>query len=605
VRGRILQEDVEALKRRTDLADVVSDHTKLKRSGARMMGLCPFHQERTPSFSVDPAEGVFHCFGCQVGGDVYTFLQEIEGLTFVEAVEHLARRAGYQLRYEEMSAGQRRALGKRTRLVAAHRAAVDFYRQQLLADVGEPARRYVKERGFGREETDRFLLGFAPLEWDALARHLREERFGEEELLEAGLVARNRRGGLRDRFRGRLLFPVLDRSGDPIGFGGRVLPDLDYGDHDPPKYLNSPDTPLYHKTRVLYGLSWARSEIVRSGEALVAEGYTDVLALHQAGITNVVATCGTAVGEGHLGVLERYAERVTLAFDADEAGERAAERAHELSRGRDLEVRVLVMPAGRDPADVVAEAGPDGVRELVAAAEPVTRFMIRRAVAGQDGTPEGRARAAEAAAGLLAGIDDPLLREQYTRWTAELAGVGLGALSEAVRRAVPGTPPAEPDDPGQSVEPMDRSELSARAKLERETLRVVLQRPDLLPERWAEVEADDFVHPRAREVFTTIDAAGGPGTALATVLEEAPDDELRGLIRAVALEDFTVEPDEPHVAMVIGRLLLHRIEREIGRRKGELEAMNPTTDPDTYRERFEALIELEARRRDLREVAAS
>lgn len=605
MRGRILQEDIEALKRRADLADIVADHTKLKRSGARLKGLCPFHQERTPSFSVDPGEGVFHCFGCQAGGDVYTFLQEMEGLTFVEAVEHLARRTGYELRYEEMSAGQRRALGKRSRLVAANRAAIDFYREQLMSAAGEPARRYLKERGFGREEADRFLLGFAPLEWEALARHLREQRFSEEELLEGGLVARNRRGGLRDRFRGRLLFPVLDRSGDPIGFGGRILPELDYGDHDPPKYLNTPETPLYHKTRVLYGLSWARSDIVRSGEALVAEGYTDVLALHQAGVTNVVATCGTAVGEGHLSVLERYAERVTLAFDADEAGERAAERAHDLSRDRDLEVRVLVMPEGQDPADVVAEEGPEAVRELVASAEPVARFMIRRAVAGHEDSPEGRARAAEAAAELLAGIPDPLLREQYTRWTAELAGVGLAALSAAVARVGEDPTGGVREQADAAAEPMDRDELSARAQLERETLRVVLQRPDLLPERWEDVTADDFVHPRAREVYEAVVTAGGPGTELRVVLDHAEDDELRGLLRAIALEDFTVEPDEPHVAMLVGRLLLHRVEREIGRRKGELEAMNPTSDPEAYRERFEELIALEARRRDLREVASS
>jgi DNA primase len=603
VPGRILQEDIEALKRRVDIADVVGDHTNLKRSGARMKGLCPLHEERTPSFSVDPAVGMWHCFGCQEGGDVYTFLERVEGLTFVEAVEHLARRTGYQLRYEEMSAGQKRALGRRTRLVAVNRAAVDFYRDQLLSPVGEPARRYLKERGFHRDEAEHFLLGFAPMEWDALSRRLRNERHAEEELVEAGLAVRNRRGGLRDRFRGRLLFPVLDRNGDPIGFGGRVLPDLDYGDHDPPKYLNTPETPLYRKHEVLYGMSWARPEMVRVGDVLVCEGYTDVIALHQAGFTNAVATCGTAVGEDHLRALERYVERVVLAFDADEAGQRAAERAQGIARGRDLEVRVLIMPEGTDPADAVRDGGADAMRELVERAEPVLRFSLRRALRGHDASPEGRTSAVEATAPILAEIEDAVLRDQYTRWVADTAGVGLAVVAGAVQRAGGELPALESSDGDRTGEQPARRDASARAQLEREVLRVALQRPDLLPERWAEVSHDDLVHPKARAVFDALAAAGGPAADVEAVLEHADDDETRALVRAIRLEDFTVEPDRPHVEMIIGRLLLHRIEREIGERKVELERMNPTTDPDGYRDRFQALVTLEARRRDLREVA--
>lgn len=601
--GRILQEDIEALKRRVDIADVVGDHTNLKRSGARLKGLCPLHQERTPSFSVDPAVGMWHCFGCQEGGDVYTFLERVEGLTFVEAVEHLARRTGYQLRYEEMSAGQERALGRRTRLVAVNRAAVDFYREQLLSPVGEPARRYLKERGFGRDEAEHFLLGFAPMEWDALSRRLSNDRHAEEELVEAGLAVRNQRGGLRDRFRGRLLFPVLDRNGDPIGFGGRVLPDLDYGDHEPPKYLNTPETPLYRKHEVLYGMSWARPEMVRAGDVLVCEGYTDVIALHQAGFTNAVATCGTAVGEDHLRALERYVERVVLAFDADEAGQRAAERAQEIARGRDLEVRVLIMPEGTDPADAVRDGGADAMRALVEGAEPVLRFSLRRALRGHEATPEGRARAVEAATAILAEIEDAVLRDQYTRWVADTAGVGLAVVADAVKGAGGDLPAVRSRDGGRTGEQPSRRDVSARARLEREVLRVALQRPDLLPERWEEVSTEDFVHPKARAVFAAVAAAGGPTADVEAVLEHAEDDDTRALVRAIRLEDFTVEPDHPHVEMIIGRLLLHRLEREIGERKVELEGMNPTTDPASYRDRFQALVALEARRRDLREVA--
>jgi DNA primase len=601
VAGRILREDVEALKRRVDLADVVSDHTKLQRAGSRMKGLCPFHEEKTPSFHVDPGLGLYHCFGCQEGGDVYTFVQRIEGLDFSETVEQLARRVGMELRYEEMSAGQRRELGERSRLVAANQAAVAFFRESLLAEAGQPARTYLKERGFGREEADRFLLGYAPLEWEALVSHLRAQRFTNDEILATGLGVSTEHRGIRDRFRGRLVFPILDPQGEPIGFGGRVVPGLDYGEHEPPKYLNSPETALYKKHRVLYGLSWARAEIVRSGEVLVCEGYTDVIALHQAGFNNAVATCGTAVGPEHLSLLGRYAERIILAFDADEAGGKAAERAFDLSRRSGLDVRVLVMPAGEDPADTVRRGGAEAIAELVSGSEPIVRFMTRRAVSGHDETPEGRADAVDAAAPILAQIPDPVLRDQYTRWAADLIGVGLGVIARAVEDAggeLPGveTRPA-------AARPETGRELSARAALEREILRVVFQRPDLLPDRWREVDEDDFVHPKARAVYSALSAAGGVEATIEAVLEAAADDGVRTLIRAIALEEFTIEPDHPHVAMLVGRVLLHRVEKDITTKKSELEAMNPTTDPDTYRNRFEELIDLEARRRALREVA--
>ncbi|HEX2026416.1 MAG TPA: DNA primase [Nitriliruptorales bacterium] len=604
--GRILQEDVEGLKQRADLAEVVADHTNLRRAGSRLKGLCPFHQEKTPSFTVDPGQGFYHCFGCDEGGDVYTFLMKVEGLTFTEAVEQLARRVGYQLRYEELSAGQRRALGKRTRLVAANIAAADFFHRQLLADAGEPARAYLRSRGFGRPDADRFQLGFAPLEWDALSRHLTDERFSERELEEAGLAARTPRGGLRDRLRGRIVFPVLDLNGDVIGFGGRVVPGLDYGAHEPPKYLNTPETPLYRKHRVLYGMSWARPEVVRTGEVLVTEGYTDVIALHQAGLTNAVATCGTAVGEDHFRLLVRYAARVVLAFDSDAAGEKAAERASELSRAHHLQVRVLVMPPGKDPADTVREVGTDGMRTMVAAAEPLVRFMLRRATADHPATPEGRAAAVDASAGLLAGIDDPVLRGQYARVVAdELTGVSVAAVADAVARAGSRLPTAEVHPPpAVTLEPSEQRELSARARLEREVLRIALQRPDLLPGRWAEVCDEDFAHPRARAVFAPLQAAGGPGAPLAEVLGAAADDEVRSLVRAIALEDFTVEPDPTHVAMLVGRLLLRRVERAIVAQKDAVQRLNPVVEPDRHRTEFERLIALEARRRDLREAAA-
>ncbi len=601
--GRILQEDIEQLKRRADLADVVSDHTRLQRAGARLKGLCPFHQERTPSFTLDPAKGVYHCFGCGEGGDVYSFLQRIEGLTFIEAVEQLARRIGYDLRYEQLSAGKKRALGERTRLVATCRAACEFFRRQLYSAAGAPAREYLVQRGFRREEADRFLLGFAPLDSDALTRELLAAGLGEREIEAAGLATRSPGRGMRDRFRGRIVFPILDTGGDVIAFGGRIVPGLDYGEQTPPKYLNSPETALYRKRNTLYGMSWARAEIVRSGEVLVAEGYTDVMALHQAGYTNAVATCGTAVGEEHLRLLERYAERVVLAFDADEAGGKAAERAWELSQKHGVDLRVLVLPRSSDPADVVREGGAAAMRELLATAEPVVRFMLRRTAAGYDDSPEGKAAAAEASAALLARIDDVALRDQYCRLVAdEFVGVALGVVVLAVERAG-GELPTVMSPRRQDPAPGEGRGASSRAHLERETLRVALQRPNVLPPRWAEVDEADFSHPKAREVFRTIMAAGGAGAELTAVIEAAPDDGLRAIVRALALEDCTIEPDPVHAAMLVGRLLLNRLERTITSSKRQLERMNPVVEPDTYRQRFEELIALEARRRELRALA--
>lgn len=628
--GRIRRDDIEALRERVELADVVSDHTRLQRAGQRLKGLCPFHQEKTPSFTVDPQRGLYHCFGCQAGGDVFTFVQEIEGTTFVEAVEQLARRVGMELHYEDLSPGERRALGERSRLLEVTAAAQRFFRAQLASDAGQVARDYLAERGFDGDDADRFQLGFAPDQWEALSRHLQGQHFAPEEIVRAGVAVRTRRGGLGDRFRGRLVFPVFDVSGEVIGFGGRILPGLDYRGSDPPKYLNTPETPLYRKHRVLYGLNWARPEIVRAGEALVCEGYTDVMALHRAGFGTAVATCGTAVGAEHLRLLERYASRVILAFDADEAGGRAAERVFELSRERDLDVRVLVLPPGRDPADLVRAGGSGAVSEQVAAATPIVPFVLRRRLAAHElDTPEGRARAVAAAAPVLAGVADPVLQHEYARREvadavglsldvvrravaqagADIGGVAPGGAAAGTRAPAGGTAlgdgmPAATDGARRAGRRGRRGpdRAVARARLEREVLRVVLQEPRLLPDRWSEVTESDFTHPKARAVYRAVDAAGGAGAGVVAVTEAAEDDDVRALVRSIALEELTVVPDRDHAAMLVNRLLLPRLEAEIAGRKAELERLNPTTDPDAYRTRFEQLVALEARRRDLRAV---
>jgi DNA primase len=615
VAGRINQDDVQALKERADLAAVVGDHTELKRAGSRLKGLCPFHSEKTPSFTVDPVKGYYHCFGCGEGGDVYSFLMRIQGLDFTEAVEQLARRVGFTLHYEDLSPGQRRALGERSRLVEINQRALEFFRTALLGDEGQVARDYLRSRGFGRAEADEFRLGYAPNEWEALSRTLLTEGVDRRDLVKVGLSVDNRRGGLRDRFRGRLVFPVLDASGDPIGFGGRVLPGLDYGDFDPPKYYNSPETPLYRKNRVLYGLPQARTGMAATSEVLVCEGYTDVMALHQAGITNAVATCGTAVGAEHFRLLARYVDRVVLAFDADEAGVKAAERAFaeagavdEESGGRHFSLRVLALDEGTDPADMVRAHGAEALQAAVADAEPVVAFLIDAVIDRADlDSDQGRTEALRAAVARLGEEPDADLRRLWARtriadrlgvslqWvasTAQRQGVALdrhdGVATTARRRGQRG--------------PVATTRSRREALLQRRVLRVALQEPAWLPEEWWELDEDDFTHPRAREIHRVLMAAGGAGVPLEEVLDEAPDDDVRAVIRGLALEVPDV-PDTVESAHAEVRSLREQaLARQVADIDGQLGAVNAATDPEAFRSLNARRFELEQARRRLREA---
>ncbi len=615
--GRIRQADIESLKERVDIAEVIGSYTTLKRAGGRLKGLCPFHQEKTPSFTVDPGLGFYHCFGCQAGGDTIKFLMELEGFDFTEAVEHLARRVGFSLTYEDLSASQRRALGERSRLTQVNEEAAKWFTAQLWTDEGAPVREYLKERGFDREDAEAFRLGYAPNDWERLVRALTTAGLDQRDLVKTGLASRNDRGGLRDRFRGRLVFPIQDAGGDVIGFGGRILPFLDYGDFDPPKYLNTPETPLYKKSRVLYGLPQARAAMSREGHVLVCEGYTDVMALHKAGLRAAVATCGTAMGEDHVRLLTKYAPRLVLAFDGDAAGAGAAQRAWKVAKGFDVDVRVLVLPAGQDPADVVREpadgdgrSGVERLQGMLADAESIVPFTIRHVIAEHDlAGEEGRTSALKEAVALLGEVEDPDLRRTYARsevadrigvsyefvaQTAQRAGVQLDRHAGVAVRATPARDPARRGASGPAA---------GRAKLERQALRAALQRPELLPEEWYELEEGDFSHPRARGVFRALTEAGGAGMDLGAVLDAAEDDAVREVVRAIALEDDPLLEASGHVPTVVRRVLLARVEAEIAAGKAELERLNPSTEPDAYRGRFERMVQLEARRRALREVA--
>jgi DNA primase len=619
VAGRIRREDIDGLRSQADIVTVVSDHTQLKRAGSRMKGLCPFHSEKTPSFTVDPGQGFWHCFGCGEGGDVYDFLQRIQGLSFTEAVEQLARRTGYTLHYEDLTPGQRRRLGERSRLVEINQAALELFQQWLYTEQGEVARDYLKSRGFGKADADRFALGYAPNTWESLVRELKSRGFGIDELVKVGLAAQNDRGGVRDRFRGRLIFPVFDASGDPIGFGGRVLPGLDYGDFEPPKYYNSPETPLYRKTRVLYGLSNARTDMAATGEVLICEGYTDVMALHQAGFGNAVATCGTAVGAEHFRVLSRYVNRVVLAFDSDAAGVKAAEKAWEQASEVDREasatgtaagfrVRVLVLPDDADPAEYVQREGVEALRDRVDEATPVVPFLLRSHLAMADTSTEtGRTAALRDAVGLLGQEPDPDLRRAWAR--TEIADV-LGVSEEWVQQTAARAGVTLDRHQGAAVPTRVRRTdhgrvarvTHERAARERAVLRVALQRPEWLPDAWYQLATDDFHHPRAQAVHRAVDEAGGAGVPLEAVLEAARDDDERRLVRALALE----EPDAPDTAegvrQQVGTMLADRVEAELAEVVDELSRVNPSTDPGRFRELNRRSFELEQRRRELRTV---
>ena len=404
----IVDEDVAAVRAASDIVAIVSQYTQLRKVGRRFVGVCPFHSEKTPSFSVNAEEGLYYCFGCQVAGDVITFVREIEHLDFPAAVEWLAPKAGVSLRYTDRNEGEGRK--RRARLLEVMDRAVDWYHERLLSspDAGA-ARKYLRERGLGGDVVREFRIGWAPDSWDDLCRALRLDQKTAEE---TGLGRLNRRGRVQDHFRARIMFPICDDQGRPISFGGRILPGGERPGNQG-KYQNTTETPLYNKSRVLYGLDRAKAPIVTAGTAVVCEGYTDVIGFHRSGVHLAVATCGTALTDDHVALLRRFAGRFVLAFDADSAGQAAAERFYRWEREHDLEVAVADLPPGQDPGDL-AQTDPERLHAAVEGARPFLRFRLDRVfTAANLTTPEGRAKAAEAALAVVAEHPDVFVRDQY------------------------------------------------------------------------------------------------------------------------------------------------------------------------------------------------
>ncbi|MEN1977060.1 DNA primase, partial [Cellulomonas sp. P4] len=448
--GRIRREDVQSVRERARIEDVVGEHVALKSAGVgSMKGLCPFHDEKSPSFHVRPQVGLYHCFGCGEGGDVIDFIQKIDGLPFTEAVEYLAGRVGVQLRYEE-GGGPRpgHEPGKRQRLLEAHRVAAEYYAEQLLTPGAATARAFLAERGFDRAAAEQFGVGYAPQGWDSLLRHLRGKGFTEAELTATGLMSQGNRG-LYDRFRGRLVWPIREVTGDVVGFGARRLFDEDQG----PKYLNTPETALYKKSQVLYGIDLAKREIAKNKQVVVVEGYTDVMAMHLSGVGTAVATCGTAFGSDHARVVRRLmgaggtgsgiqlasgesvGGEVVFTFDGDSAGQKAAMRAFGEDQAFSAQTFVAVADGGMDPCELRQAQGPDAVRALVRSRQPLFQFVIRTTLEGFDlHTAEGRVAALRAAAPIPGGIRDTALRPEYTRMLAGWLGMDVETVQRAVQQ---------------------------------------------------------------------------------------------------------------------------------------------------------------------------
>jgi len=624
VAGLIRRSDIDEVRSRTNLADIVGDYVSLKNAGVgSMKGLCPFHEERSPSFHVRPQVGFYHCFGCGEGGDVFTFLQKMDHVSFSEAVERMAARIGYELHYEDGGAATDH--GNRARILGANEAAAAFYVTQLLTPAAEPARSFLGERGFDASAAERFGVGFAP-RGGALRTHLQSLGFTEEELVTAGLLGRGDRGDVYDRFRGRLVWPIRDVTGATLGFGARKLLDDDNG----PKYLNTPETPVYHKSQVLYGLDLAKRDIARGRQVVVVEGYTDVMACHLAGITTAVATCGTSFGVDHIKIVRRVigdvdnsdttgTGEVIFTFDPDEAGQKAASRAFAEEQRFAAQTFVAVAPDGLDPCDLRLKQGDGAVQRLIKSRKPMFEFMIRRQLAAFDlETVEGRVSALRAAAPVVAGIRDQALSIGYVR---NLAG-WLGMDPSEVQRAVASArshPTAAPEqrptrgEPAPESAPAEAADAPSITRLktdtttrtERDVLMAILQHPDLvgpaLMGRAVRIGFTDGDLGVVRDaIAVNLDAASSPDWA-SRVTSEVPA-RYSKLVNELTVAPIPARADR--LPIYCKSIVTDFIDRDLLREKLELMGAMQRLDAALDAERFTAvqrdLVRIESERRTLR-----
>ncbi len=618
--GRIREEDIAEVREKARIDDIVSAYVTLKPAGGgSLKGLCPFHDEKSPSFHVTPARGFYHCFGCQESGDVISFLMKIDGLGFTETVERLADKYGVTLRREDGEVREDRPRGpQRQRLIEANKVAQAFYADQLGTPEALVGRQFLSERGFDQEAAEQFGVGFAPRDGEALLRHLRQKGFSDEESVAAGLVGQGR--SAYDRFRGRLLWPIRDASGDTLGFGARRLFD---DDRIEAKYLNTPETSLYKKSQVLYGIDLARRDMARTSQAVVVEGYTDVMACHLSGVHTAVATCGTAFGDEHARILRRFLHdheefrgEVIFTFDGDAAGQKAALRAFAGDQNFVSQTYVAVEPSGLDPCDLRIQQGDAAVRELVARRVPLYRFVLGNIVTKYDlDRADGRVDAVREGARLVSSIRDKSKVDAFARELAGMVGVDIEQAREEVRRAANRRPderaaPASPQggEP-QQARPRLPDPREPRFAIERETLKLVLQHPAAVGRAAADVGANDFTHPTLRSVWELIEKNGGPTAADAgwagRIRADAADPVVQAAVSALGVEPLKTakEPDAAFVAAHVYRLQELTALRRIAELKSRLQRTNPVEQATDYNRMFGELVALEQHRRTLRELA--
>ena len=646
--GLIRREDVDQVRERARIDEIVSAHVTLKPAGVgALVGLCPFHDERSPSFNVRPSVGRYHCFGCGEGGDVIEFIMKMDGLSFTEAIEYLAGKTGVQLRYEEGgSARPREEPGKRQRLLEANRVAAEFYAEQLMGPGAAAARAFLAERSFDRSDAERFGVGFAPKGWDALQRHLQGRGFTQAELVASGLMSQGQRG-IYDRFRGRVMWPIRDVTGAVIGFGARRLFEDDQG----PKYLNTPETSLYKKSHVLYGIDLAKREIAKGKRVVVVEGYTDVMAAHLSGVTTAVATCGTAFGADHAKVVRRLLGDTTaggglqlksgaslggeiiFTFDGDAAGQKAAVRAYGEDQRFFAQTFVAVEPSGMDPCDLRMVGGPEAVRALVDGRVPLFQFVVRSKLDEFDlNTAEGRVNALREAAPIIAGIRDTALRPEYARLLAGWIGtdertvareISRAASTPSLREPPPTTAGGDGGGPAGSDErpttggvpqlpaPDPRDPV---ARDERLALVAVLQYPQHVPSSFDVLGEDAFVVPAWRAVHSAIRAAGGAAAGremsaaqwVAAVLEQAPE-TVAGVVTQLSVASLPEDRESAIAAFVAGvvrRVADLGLTRRVADARSRLQRLDPA-DTEAYQAAFAELLTIEAERRTLREGSSA
>ena len=615
--GLINEEDLATVRERTRIEDVVGSYVTLRRTGGgSLTGLCPFHDEKTPSFHVTPARGFWHCFGCGEGGDAINFIQKINHVSFAEAIEFLADRVGVQLRYSD-GGGQRVEPGLRLRVLEANQLAAEFFAGKLLGGSGLPGRQFLDGRGFDKDAAEQFGIGFAPTGGRELGQHLKAKGFSDEELVKAGLVRENG----WDFFQGRVLWPIRDAGRSVLGFGARKIFD---DDRMPAKYLNTPETIVYKKSTVLYGLDLARANIAKKNQAVVVEGYTDVMACHLAGVDTAVASCGTAFGDDHARLLQRLlgtgdvtGGEVIFTFDGDAAGQAAALKVFKGDQNFLAQTYVAVEPTGLDPCDLRIQHGEAALRELVGRRVPLYRFVMRNVLAGYDlDRVDGRLAALRGAAPLVSSIRDASLVSGYLRELAQL----LGMDPEEVRRevkvtvqrqsrttqrhpepppgdALPGLPEPRPGLP--VPDPRDR-----RLEAERGTLRLIVRAPETFDAAWNGLGADDFTHPAYRALFASVLAAGeGPGSWTQRILNANSDPVLEQLVISLAVEPVLRVPTEGYAREYSAQLRVQSLSRSIAELKSKLQRTNPLDDQPAYNRMFASLVNLEKQRKELLALA--